>query len=91
MVKRKRLIIGLVFLAGIAAVIISVLLPNIYRSEATILPREQEQSSSGALSSAFGGIGGMVAGQLGLGGAGSLEKLDGGQEQALGSTSDREI
>jgi uncharacterized protein involved in exopolysaccharide biosynthesis len=76
MVKRKRLIIGLVFLAGIGAVIISLLLPNIYRSEATILPREQEQSTSGALSAAFGGIGGMVAGQLGLGGAGSVQKLE---------------
>ncbi len=76
LVKRKRLIIGLVLFAGIGAVIISLLLPNIYRSEATILPREQEQSTSAALSSAFGGIGGMVAGQFGLGGAGSLAKLE---------------
>ena len=76
LVRRKRLIIGTVLFAGIAAVIISLLLPNIYRSEATVLPREQEQSTSGALSSALGGMGGLVAGQLGLGGGGSLEKLE---------------
>ena len=76
LVRRKRLILGFVLLAGIAAVVISLLLPNIYRSEATILPREQEQSTSGALSSALGGMGGLVAGQLGLGGGGSLEKLE---------------
>ena len=76
LVKRKRLIVGLVLFGGIVAVIISLLLPNIYRSEATILPREQEQTSASAISSAFGGLGGMVAGQLGLGGGGSLEKLE---------------
>jgi uncharacterized protein involved in exopolysaccharide biosynthesis len=76
LVKRKRLIVGLVLFAGIAGVIISLLLPNTYQSEATVLPREQEQSSQNAISSALGGIGGMVAGQLGLGGGGSLEKLE---------------
>jgi uncharacterized protein involved in exopolysaccharide biosynthesis len=76
LLKRKRLIVGAVFLAGAAAVIISLLMTNIYRSDATILPREEEQSSSSAISSALGGLGGMVAGQLGLGGAGSLEKLE---------------
>jgi uncharacterized protein involved in exopolysaccharide biosynthesis len=76
LVKRKRLIVGLILIAGIAAVIISLLMTNIYRSEATILPREQEQSASGALSSALGGMGGLVASQLGMGGNGSLEKLE---------------
>ena len=76
LVRRKRLIIGTVLFAGIAAVFISLLLSNIYRSEATILPREQEQSPSGALSSALGGMGGAVTSQLGMGGPGPLEKLE---------------
>ena len=75
LLKRKWLIIGTVFFTGLAAAIISLLMTNVYRSDATILPREEEQSSSSAISSALGGLGGMVAGQLGLGGAGSLEKL----------------
>jgi uncharacterized protein involved in exopolysaccharide biosynthesis len=76
LLKRKGLIIGLVFFTGVAAVIISLLMTNIYRSDATILPRQEEQSSSAAISSALVGLGGMVAGQLGLGGAGSLEKME---------------
>jgi uncharacterized protein involved in exopolysaccharide biosynthesis len=48
---------------------------NIYLSEATIAPREDEKQSSGALSM-FGGLGGIVAEGLGLGGGGSLDKLE---------------
>jgi len=76
LLKRKWLIIGLVFLTGVAAVLISLSMTNIYRSDATILPREETQSSASAISSALGGLGGMVVGQLGLGGAGSLERLE---------------
>ena len=75
LLKRKWLIVGTVFFTGLAAVAITLMMTNIYRSDATVLPREEEQSSSGAVASALGGLGGMVAGQLGLGGAGSLEKL----------------
>lgn len=76
LVRRKRLIISIVFLIGVAAVAISLLMTNIYRSEATIIPREEEKTPSSVLSSALGGLGSMVAGELGLGGAGSLEKLE---------------
>lgn len=75
LLRHKALIVGLVFLTGVAAVIISLQMTNIYRSEATIAPKESEKTSAGALS-ALGGLGGMVAGELGLGGGGSLEKLE---------------
>ena len=35
LLKYKWLIFGIVFITGVAAVIISLMLPNIYRSEAT--------------------------------------------------------
>jgi len=75
LLKRKWFIAGFVFLTGVAAVLITLSMPNIYRSEATILPREGEKTTSSMVSSALGGLGGMAAGELGLGGGSSLEKL----------------
>ena len=75
LVRHKMLIIGVVFLTGVAAVFYSLQLTNIYRSEATIAPRGEEAASRNPLSR-LGGFGGMVAGQLGLGGTGSLQKLE---------------
>jgi len=76
LVRRKRLIIGLVILTGIAAVIISLQMTNIYRSEATIAPRELEQSPGKALTGALGGLGGMVASEFGLGGGSDADKIE---------------
>jgi uncharacterized protein involved in exopolysaccharide biosynthesis len=76
LVRRKRLIIGLAFLTGVAAVIISLQMTNIYRSEATIAPRQIEQSGSKVLSGALGGLGGMVASEFGLGGGGEADKIE---------------
>jgi uncharacterized protein involved in exopolysaccharide biosynthesis len=76
LVRRKWLIISIVFLTSVAAVAVSLLMKNIYRSETTIIPREEEKTPSSVLTSALGGLGSMVAGELGLGGAGSLEKLE---------------
>jgi uncharacterized protein involved in exopolysaccharide biosynthesis len=76
LVRRKWLIIGLVFLTGIAAVIISLQMTNIYRSEATIAPRELEQSPGKTLSGALGGLGGMVASEFGLGGGSDADKIE---------------
>jgi uncharacterized protein involved in exopolysaccharide biosynthesis len=76
LVRRKRLIIGLVFLTGVAAVIISLLMTNIYRSEATIAPRELEQSTGKALTGALGGLGGLVASEFGLGGGSDADKIE---------------
>jgi uncharacterized protein involved in exopolysaccharide biosynthesis len=76
LVRRKRLIIGLTFLTGVAAVIISLQMRNVYRSEATIAPRQIEQSGSKVLSGALGGLGGMVASEFGLGGGGEVDKIE---------------
>jgi uncharacterized protein involved in exopolysaccharide biosynthesis len=76
LVKRKWLIIAMVFIAGAAAVIISLQLPNIYRSEATIAAREQEQSSARALTGALGGLGGIAATEFGLGGGTEADKIE---------------
>jgi uncharacterized protein involved in exopolysaccharide biosynthesis len=75
LVRRKWLIFWMVFVAGVAAVTISLLLTNIYRSEATIAPREEDKGAAASLST-LGGLGGFVASELGLGGGGSLEKLE---------------
>jgi uncharacterized protein involved in exopolysaccharide biosynthesis len=76
LVKRKWFIMGLVFFAGVTAVIISLLLTNIYRSEATIAAKETEQSPSKALTGALGGLGGMVANEIGLGGGSNADKIE---------------
>lgn len=76
LLKRKWLITGLVFLTGVAAVVISLLMTNIYRSEATISAREQEQSTSRALTGALGGLGGFVASEFGLGGGSDADKIE---------------
>ena len=75
LVKHKFLIIGMVFFSGAAAVVISLLMSNIYRSEATLVARIREEASFNPLT-ALGGLGGAMAEGLGLGGSGSLEKLD---------------
>ena len=75
LLKHKWLIFIMVFLSGAAAVIISLNMTNIYRSQATITPREEEKNSSIAIPS-LGGLGNFVAGELGLGGGGSLTKLE---------------
>ena len=56
----------LVFITSISAVIYSLLLTNIYGSEATLALREND--NNGPSLGALGGLGGLVAGQLGIGG-----------------------
>ena len=75
LVKHKIMIIGLVLLTGLAALIYSLKLTNIYRSEATIALRSEGKNSTNPLAG-LGGIGGIMAGQLLLGGGGTLEKLE---------------
>jgi uncharacterized protein involved in exopolysaccharide biosynthesis len=76
LLKRKWLIIGLVFLTGVAAVLISLQMTNLYRSEATIAARQQEQSSTRALTGALGGLGGIVASEFGLGGGSDADIIE---------------
>ncbi|MEI7671293.1 MAG: Wzz/FepE/Etk N-terminal domain-containing protein [Deltaproteobacteria bacterium] len=77
LLKHKVMIISVVFLAGIAALVISLQMPNIYRSEATIAPTTQEKTS-GALSAlgSLGGFGAMIASEVGIGATGSLDQFD---------------
>jgi uncharacterized protein involved in exopolysaccharide biosynthesis len=74
--KHKWLIIGLVFLAGLAAVFISLHMTNIYRSEATIIPRQEEKSATPPSIAFLRGLGGMAEELAGLGSGGSLDKFE---------------
>jgi uncharacterized protein involved in exopolysaccharide biosynthesis len=76
LLKHKWLIFGIVFATGLAAVMISLLLPNIYRSEATIIPRQQEKSATSSALSALGALGGMAGELAGLGGGGDVDKFE---------------
>ncbi|MBU1182110.1 MAG: hypothetical protein KKF00_08130 [Proteobacteria bacterium] len=76
LVRHKVMILTVVVITGIAAVIISLLMQNIYGSEATISLRSEEKGASFSLPGAFGGLGAMVAGGFGIGGGGTLEKLE---------------
>jgi uncharacterized protein involved in exopolysaccharide biosynthesis len=73
--KHKWLIIGLVFLAGLAAVFVSLRMTNIYRSEATIIPRQEEKSATPPSIAILRGLGGMAEELAGLGSGGSLDKF----------------
>jgi len=74
LLRHKFLIVFLVIATGVGAVFYSLSLENIYRSEATLTPRGEEKS--GPSFPSLGGLGGMMAGQLGMGGGGSLPKLE---------------
>ena len=76
LLKHKWLIIGMVFIAGLTAVFYSLMLPNIYRSEATIIPRQQEKSATSSALSALGALGGMAGELAGLGGGGDVDKFE---------------
>ena len=76
LLRNKFFIFGFVFLVGAGAVVVSLGKPNIYQSTATIAPKGEDNSGSSALRS-LGGLGGMVASQMGLGGGGgTIEKLE---------------
>lgn len=74
LLKHKVMILSVVILAGIAAVVISLLMTEIYRSEITITPTTQEKTGAGL--AALGGFGAMIASEVGIGGSGSLEQFE---------------
>jgi uncharacterized protein involved in exopolysaccharide biosynthesis len=74
LVRYKWMLIIVVILSGLSAVVYSLQLTNIYHSEATIAPRES--GKGGSALGVLGGIGGILAGQLGIGGNGSWERLE---------------
>jgi uncharacterized protein involved in exopolysaccharide biosynthesis len=67
---------GMVFLAGLAAVFFSLSMINIYRSEATIIPRQEEKSATPPSIAILRGLGGMAEELAGLGSGGSLDKFE---------------
>src|SRR6266849_2072077 len=63
--KHKRTVLGIPFVVAIAAVIISLLIPNIYTGTTRILPPQQSASAASALLSQLGGQLGGFAGAAG--------------------------
>ena len=64
--KHKKTIIGVTFAAALLAVVVSLLLPNIYTGTTRILPPQQSQSSASAMLSQLGGLAGLAGGALGI-------------------------
>src|SRR6266852_3560544 len=63
--KHKRIVLGVPFVAAIAAAIISLLLPNIYTGTTKILPPQQSASAASALLNQLGGAFGGLLGAAG--------------------------
>ncbi len=64
LVKNKKMILGVTFVAALLAVGFSLQKPNIYTATAKIIPPQQGQSSASALLSQLGG--GALAGMAGI-------------------------
>jgi uncharacterized protein involved in exopolysaccharide biosynthesis len=64
--KNKRMIAGVTAAAGLAALLVSFVIPNVYLATARLLPPQQAQSSAAALLSQIGGIAGAAAGAAGV-------------------------
>ncbi len=69
-VKRTRIIIGLVILCSLAALIVTLQQPHLYRASATIMPMD---SSGGGLSAALSAVGLIGGGNVS---SGNFEKLE---------------
>jgi uncharacterized protein involved in exopolysaccharide biosynthesis len=63
--KHKRIVLGVPFIVGIVAALVSLLLPNIYTGTARILPPQQGASAASALLNQLGGVFGGLAGAAG--------------------------
>jgi tyrosine-protein kinase Etk/Wzc len=64
--KRKVLIFGITFVVAIAAIIIALILPNIYTATAKILPPQQNQATSALLGQLSALAGAGATGALGF-------------------------
>ncbi len=64
--KRKKLVVGLPLGAAIVAVIVTLLMPNIYTGTTRILPPQQNQSTATAMLNQLGGLAGIAGQSLGL-------------------------
>jgi len=77
LLKHKRLIAGIVGAAAILALVVSLLMTNIYRSEATITARQQEKTEGGSALAALRGVAGIAGDIVGFGGGGGdVDKIE---------------
>lgn len=70
--RRRTLLLAAPLLCAVLAAGVALVLPNVYRSEARILPPQQSQSSAAIVLGQLGGAAGIAGGALGLGGTGDL-------------------
>ncbi|WP_413729666.1 MULTISPECIES: Wzz/FepE/Etk N-terminal domain-containing protein [unclassified Shewanella] len=70
----KKLIAGITLVFAVVSVVIALMLPNIYKSEALLAPASEEQGAGGlaGLASQFGGLASMAG--INLGGKGGTDK-----------------
>ncbi|MBO2551816.1 Wzz/FepE/Etk N-terminal domain-containing protein [Shewanella algae] len=70
----KWLISGVTLVFAVASVVIALMMPNIYKSEALLAPASEEQGAGGlaGLASQFGGLASMAG--INLGGSGGSDK-----------------
>ena len=75
LLRHKFLIIGMIFVAGLTAVVMTSGRERTYRSEATIAPRAQETTKFFSARSAGGGLSEISDEQLSIGGSGSQQEI----------------
>ncbi len=66
--KHKRLVFRFTAVAAVGAIVISLLLPNIYTGTTKILPPQQSSSAAAAMLSQLGGLASLAGGAGGLSG-----------------------
>ena len=76
LLKHKRLIAGIVGGAAVLAVVVTILMTNIYRSEATITARQQEKAEGGSALAALRGVAGIAGELVGFGSGGDVDKIE---------------
>ena len=76
LLKHKRLIAGIVAGAAILALVVSLLMTKIYRSEATITARQQEKAEGGSALAALRGVAGIAGELVGFGSGGDVDKIE---------------
>ena len=75
LLKRKGLIFFVAFITGLAALIVTLTMPDVYRSEATIIPRPRDEDSAAKISPLQDLVG--VAGEIvRFGARGDVDKFE---------------
>jgi len=64
--KRKTVIIGLPLVAGLVALAITFLVPNVYTASTIVLPPQPNQSSAAAMIGQLGNLAGLAGSQLAI-------------------------